>query len=280
MERNAEDEKKYINLSNVENLPHSELFKEVATVIAEKNLQYVNGHDVIPALKNTFYSRYGKRMLDVCLSSIALVVTLPLNLVLGMLTFFDVGRPIFFHQKRVGKNNKLFVLTKFRNMTNDKDKNGDLLPPSERVTRLGKFVRKTSIDELLNFWSVFKGDMSLIGPRPLLTEYIERYSERHKKRHLVKPGLECPIMNLNNNRDAWGKQFENDVYYVEHISLGLDLKMTLALVRMVFDRKSREARGSGMRGTFMGYERDGSTIDSCKVPIEYYEEAVQRLECE
>lgn len=276
MEGNTVIKEKWINLSDVKNIPHSELFEMVSKVIAEKNLDHLNKNDREVFVRHSFYSKYGKRAIDILLSSIALIVTLPINLLLAICTFFDVGHPIFFRQRRVGYNAEVFTITKFRNMTNEKDKNGDLLSPSERVTKLGKFVRKTSMDELLNFWSVLKGDMSLIGPRPLLPEYMVRYTERHKMRHYVRPGLECPILSKTNNR-TWKDQFENDVYYVENISLMLDIKMAFALVHMVFDHKSAGARGSGMRGTFMGYDWDGSSIDSCCVPLQYYCEAVIRL---
>ena len=266
---------KYINLSEVEEIPHQELFAMVSRVIAEDTIQYINEHDIKVVPRRSLYTKFGKRILDVVLSVIALLITLPVNLILTVCTYYDVGRPIIFQQKRVGHNAKLF--TKFRNMTNATDENGILLPPAQRVTRLGKFVRKTSLDELLNFWCVLKGDMSIIGPRPLLVEYMERYSNRHKMRHAVRPGLECPMLHQANNRATWKDQFENDVYYVEHVSLILDIKMAFALVRMVFDRNGTAARGNAVRGSFMGYDRDGSSIDSGEVPARYYYEAAKRL---
>lgn len=267
----------YINLSTVEDIPHPELFAMVSKIIAEDTLQFVNERDSAVIPRKSFYTKFGKRVGDIVFSAMALIITLPINLVLAICTLFDVGRPIMFHQKRIGYNGKIFTITKFRNMTNDTDKNGVLLPPSQRVTKIGKFLRKTSLDELLNFWSVLKGDMSLIGPRPLLIEYLDKYSDRHMMRHAVKPGLECPILNQTNNRATWKDQFENDVYYVEHVSLILDIKMTFALVRMVFDRKGTAARGNAMRGSFMGYDQSGSSIDSYEVPEHYYYEAVERL---
>ena len=144
--------------------------------------------------KNTLYTRFGKRFLDILVSLPACIVLLPLNAIFAVCTYFDVGRPIFFKQTRMGMNGKTFTLTKFRNMNEKRDENGKLLPPSQRVTKFGKFMRKLSLDELLNFWSVLKGDMSIIGPRPQPIFLHERMSDRHKMRTAVRPGLECPRM--------------------------------------------------------------------------------------
>ena len=165
---------------------------KIADKLAEDRLDSINLglEDVSPS--KTFYAQYGKRIIDVVISVIALLVTLPFNLTLGIITFFDLGAPIFFAQKRAGKDGKVFTLLKFRNMNNAVGANGELLPPEERVTKIGRFVRKTSMDELLNFWSILKGDMSVIGPRPLPPEYTHRYNKRHVHRLDVRPGLECP----------------------------------------------------------------------------------------
>lgn len=267
----------YINLSDVEGIPHPELFDMVTKVILEDTLRYVNMHSDAVVPRTSFYTRYGKRSIDIVLASLALIITLPVNLLLAVCTLFDVGRPIIFRQSRVGLNGNVFKIMKFRNMTNETDENGQLLPPSQRVTKFGRFVRKTSLDELLNFWSVLKGDMSLIGPRPLLLDYINVYSDRHRMRHAVRPGLECPIILESTDRSTWAGQFENDVYYVEHVSLLLDIKMAFALARMVFDRNGTAARGNAMKGSFMGYNRDGSSIDSHNVPIRYFDEALERM---
>ena len=255
-----------------------DMLDEVARIIAEDTLPDINANSADVRPKNSPYTRYGKRALDILLSLLALIVTSPVNLVLAVCTYFDVGRPILFKQQRVGKNGELFTVVKFRNMTNDTYENGELLPPSERVTKFGAFVRKTSLDELLNFWSVFKGDMSIIGPRPLALRYEERYSERHRKRNLVKPGLECPILNTKGKRATWEEQFENDIYYVEHVSLALDLRLVWLLVRMVLDRKGSSERGSATRGSFMGYREDGSCINSRHVPARYVNAALERYE--
>lgn len=176
------------------------------------------------------------------------------------MTLKDVGRPILFEQKRVGKDGREFTLIKFRNMTNERDERGELLPPSQRVTKFGKLMRKTSLDELLNFWSVFKGDMSLIGPRPLVPEYTSRYSKRHKMRLAVRPGLECPPRELSDHAWTWQEQFENDIWYVEHVSFATDCRMFLNLVRFALDRKNSSVRAAANRGPFTGYDEAGNAI--------------------
>ena len=233
---------------------------EIADTLAAERLPIINEHleDVIPS--TTFYARYGKRALDIVVSGIALVICLPINLVLAIGTFLDVGRPIFFRQQRVGRDGKMFTILKFRNMLNTYDERGELLPASERVTKFGKFVRKTSLDELWNFWSIFKGDMSLIGPRPLLPEYTHRYNKRHKMRLSVRPGLECPPRELSDHVWTLHEQFENDVSYVENISFKTDCVMFINLVKFAFDRKSAQARATSKRGTFMGYSLKGEAI--------------------
>ena len=249
---------------------------EIADMLAADNLSIVDAKldDVIPS--STWYVRYGKRVLDIAISGCALIVTLPINLVVGIITFFDVGRPIFFKQQRVGRNGDLFTVIKFRNMRNTTDENGELLPASQRVTKFGKFVRRTSIDELLNFWSVFKGDMSILGPRPLVPEYTHRYNKRHKMRLVVRPGLECPPRKLDGHVWTWQEQFDNDVWYVENLSFKTDCMMFINLVKFAFDRKSTAARAVSSRGIFMGYGTDGCVLD-LDATLEKYPELCQAV---
>lgn len=229
--------------------------ERLVSYLKENYLEETNkvSSEVHPA--NNLYSRVVKRFFDIVISSIALAVTLPFNLAFGVCTFFDVGLPIFFKQTRSGKDGKTFTLVKFRNMNEKKDKDGKLLPPSERVTKFGKFMRKYSLDELLNFWSVLKGDMSIIGPRPLPVTFTDRMSERHKQRGKVRPGLECPRV-LKGDPDIcqYQNQFENDIWYVEHVSLITDLRMIFLLVKMTFNTKKRSSNAEG-RGYFAGYDR-------------------------
>lgn len=203
--------------------------------------QYADGSQVVRPRVN-FYSLYGKRMLDILFGGIGVVLTLPINLVLAILTLFDVGFPIIFKQERIGLNNKPFTLVKFRNMTNETDANGKLLPASERVTKFGKFVRKMSLDELLQFWLILIGKMSIIGPRPLVKSYLPQYTERHRMRHVVRPGLECPPHAKNVQIFTWDDRFENDIWYVEHISFCTDIKMLFQMLRLVFNKKNNSVR--------------------------------------
>lgn len=253
-----------------------ELTKEmrwyVADRLAEDRLPVVN--DIVETItpKSSFYSKYGKRYLDIAISSFALVVTLPVNMIIGLVTFFDVGVPVFFRQERTGKDGRTFEMLKFRNMRNTRDERGELLDPTLRVTKWGQFVRRTSLDELLNFWSVLKGDMSIIGPRPLVPEYLGRYNKRHLQRLAVRPGLECPPRMPVDHAWTWQDQFENDVWYVENVSFKTDCYMMYQLVRFTFDHKHAAERGSAMRETFMGYDVNGTVITLTEVPQEYIDE--------
>ncbi len=249
--------------------------RTVRQLIKEDTLEYMNKRFDKVKPRKSIYTIFVKRMIDILVSFLALTVTLPINLIIGICTYFDVGNPIFFKQERCGKNGKIFRIVKFRNMTNETDENGELLPPKDRVTKFGKFVRKTSLDELLNFWSILKGDMSLIGPRPLVDEYTTYMSDRHRMRSAVRPGLECPVIIETGYESSWSEQFENDVYYVENVSFMLDVKMIFKLIQMVFNRKSSAVRGNVQRGSFMGYDTDGNSIISKKVPRKYIDKILE-----
>lgn len=242
---------------------------ELADKLAEDRLPAINATLEPVAPPDTFYAKHGKRILDVAISLPVFLVTLPVNIVIGAVTFFDVGRPLMFKQDRIGRDGKEFVLLKFRNMTEAKDENGDLLPPEKRVTSWGKFVRKTSLDELLNFWSILKGDMSIIGPRPLLPEHKHRFNIRHRSRMAVRPGLECPPHEDAGHVLTRQEQFENDVWYVENLSFKTDIKQAIRLVKLALNKKSTEARATSARGIFMGYSEDGVVITLEDVPQEY-----------
>lgn len=244
----------------------------IADRLAEERLPLVNADDVPVYPSATFYARYGKRMLDIVISSIALVLTAPVNLVAAIVTKSDVGSPIMFRQQRIGKDAQPFTIVKFRNMTNETDDRGELLPPAERVTKFGQFMRKTSLDELLNFWSVLKGDMSIIGPRPLVPEYTHRYSNRHRMRLAVRPGLECPPRSMSHSVRTWQEQFENDVWYVEHLSFRTDCMMLANLVRFALDPENANARASAERGSFMGYGLDGKAINERSIEQSYVDD--------
>lgn len=199
---------------------------------------------------DSFYVKYVKRCLDIMISLPAVVVTLPVNLVIGIVTFCYLGRPVFFSHERPGLAEKPIKMVKFRNMTNEKDENGNLLPPSQRVTKIGKFLRKTSLDELLQFWLILEGKMSIIGPRPLLMVYLPRYSSRQHKRHAVKPGLECPLADYSPDGVSWEERLENDVWYVEHISFKTDMIMLFRLIKLVFNHTRSSVRGNKIDSEF------------------------------
>lgn len=237
--------------------------EHIAQLLKDKNLEYTNriSKEVNP--KDTLYTRVVKRVLDIAISLPACIILLPFNLIFAICTFCDVGRPIIYRQTRVGKNGKLFTMIKFRNMNNKTDEDGKLLPPSQRVTTFGKFMRKFSLDEFLNFWSILKGDMSIIGPRPTPVFIYERMSNRHQKRVAVRPGLECPrVVNVQEGEYyKYQRTYENDIWYVEHVSFLVDLRLVLLLVKMVFSLKKRgdQAKGNGIT-YFVGYDEKGRAL--------------------
>ena len=240
----------------------------IAAAICEDNKRKAGRGEVIP-MKRSFYVRYGKRMLDIVIGLVACIVLAPVNFLLAAITFLDVGSPILFRQERVGKDGKPFCLVKFRNMTNETNEKGILLPPEQRVTRWGRFVRRASLDELLNFWSILKGDMSVIGPRPLPKKYIGRFNTYHQQRHFVRPGLECPFHDPSLAVQGWQGRLDNDVWYVRNISLKTDVKMMLLLVKKVFSGKERTESAAGRTGEFIGYCEDGSVMNEWNIPRKY-----------
>ncbi|WP_316062033.1 sugar transferase [Finegoldia magna] len=250
---------------------------KAAEMLAKDRLDIINSNLDDVEVKHSIYSKYVKRLLDIIISLVALVLSLPINIVIGLLTIIDVGRPIIFKQKRLGLNGKEFTIYKFRNMTNEKDEYGELLPANERITRFGSFVRRTSLDELLNFWSIFKGDMSIIGPRPLPPEYHIRFNKRHLARLSVKPGLECPLIKQTNSVWTWDQQFDNDVWYVENVSFKVDLLLLIALFKFAFNKSNSIARAKVQRGIFMGYDLNGKVLTLENVP-EYYLDEVLKSE--
>lgn len=167
------------------------------------------------------------------------------------LYFANNGKPFFF-QTRPGKNERLFRIIKFKTMNDKKDRDGKLLPDEQRMTRIGSFVRKTSLDEIPQLLNVIKGDMSLVGPRPLLPQYLPLYNETQKKRHLVKPGITGWAQVNGRNAISWQQKFEYDVWYTEHISLALDLRILFLTVKKVFIREGIAAEGMATTEAFKG----------------------------
>lgn len=191
---------------------------------------------------HSFYSIVIKRALDIIFSGFAIVILSPLFLVIALLELVFHGKPILYGTKRPGKDGKIFKMYKFRSMTNERGPDGFLLPEEERLTKFGIFIRKTSLDELPELFNVLIGDMSIIGPRPLLVEYLPLYSMRHAMRHSVRPGLACERIDTSvSNTWTWGEQFDNDIWYIENISLITDIKMLGAIFRKVIRRDDYRA---------------------------------------
>lgn len=189
------------------------------------------------------YKLFFKRVIDFTFSLIFLIIFSPIFIFVMLGLFFvNNGKPFFF-QKRAGKNDKIFEIIKFKTMNDKKDSNGDLLPDTERLTSFGAFVRKTSLDELPQLFNIFKGEMSLIGPRPLLPEYLEFYSDYHKRRHRVRPGITGLAQVKGRNQMKFSERFNNDVYYVENISFGLDIKIIFLTVKSVLFKSSTIVNG-------------------------------------
>jgi len=179
------------------------------------------------------YKNCIKRLLDIFLSLIGIILLCWLYLILFILVRVKLGSPVLFKQQRPGKNEKIFTLYKFRTMTDARDEKGDLLPDSVRLTRFGKLLRATSLDELPELFNILKGDMSLIGPRPLLVSYLPYYSEREKLRHTVRPGLTGLAQVSGRNFIDWDHRLQKDVEYVEHLTFGMDLKVLWLTVKTV-----------------------------------------------
>ena len=192
----------------------------------------------IPKPRKSFYTKYIKRLLDIIISGIAILLLSPFFLVIIILELIYHGKPVIYKSKRPGKDGVLFDLLKFRSMTNECDGNGKLLPAADRVTPFGRILRRYSLDELAGLFCIFTGKMSIIGPRPLLTEYLPLYNERHKYRHSVRHGLVCLKQDGNDkiytNTWTWYNQFENDIFYVENVSFLIDVKMIIKAFKAVF----------------------------------------------
>jgi len=197
------------------------------------------------------YKRFVKRLLDIIISLCALIILSPLLLILWILVRIKLGKPALFAQERPGKDGKIFKLHKFRSMTDERDENGELLPDEVRLTRFGRIFRATSLDELPELFSILKGDMSLIGPRPLLVKYLPWYSEEESHRHDVRPGLTGLAQVNGRNAIGWEERFAYDLEYVNHLTFGMDLKIIGMTVGKVLKRS----------GTLSGAEQTVEDFD-------------------
>lgn len=184
------------------------------------------------------YKCFFKRFFDFFLSLFALILLSPIFLILSVCVLCNMGAPIFFKQKRVGKNEKIFTMYKFRTMSNKKDKDGNLLPDEQRVTKFGKFLRSTSLDELPELINILKGDLSIIGPRPLLVEYLPYYTEEERRRHDVRGGLTVPEVLYDNVTPTWEEQFSYEVAYAKNVTFWMDVKILFYTVRNLFKRNT------------------------------------------
>lgn len=198
------------------------------------------------------YAKYFKRVIDFCLSLIGLIVLSPLLLLLMLLGAVFMGGNPFFTQERPGKDEKIFKLIKFRTMDNRKDKDGNLLPDEVRLNKYGRFLRSTSLDELPELINILKGDMAIVGPRPLLVRYLERYNEEQHHRHDVRPGLTGYAQAHGRNAISWEDKFAMDVWYTKHITFLGDIKILIDTVMVVFKRSGVSSETSATMEEFMG----------------------------
>lgn len=206
--------------------------------------------------KAGFYETYIKRLMDIVLSGCGLLVLSPVLLVTAVLVRVKLGSPVIFRQPRPGRDGVVFNLYKFRSMTDETDENGNLLPDEVRLTKFGKLLRATSLDELPELWNILRGDMSVVGPRPLLVKYLPLYNEQQRHRHDVRPGLTGWAQVHGRNLIGWEEKFQLDLWYVEHISFAVDVKTILLTVRNVLRREGISSEGAATMEEFTGTKED------------------------
>lgn len=202
--------------------------------------------------KQGFYEKHVKRPMDFIISLFALIVLSPVFACVAFLVKINLGSPVLFKQKRPGLNEKIFVMYKFRTMTDKRDKKGRLLPDDKRLTRFGKFLRASSLDELPELINILKSEMSLVGPRPLLVEYLPRYNTYQRRRHEVKPGLTGYAQVNGRNEISWKKKFIFDMWYVRNVSFLLDIKIIIQTIKRVLNKDGVNSKGSVTMEIFRG----------------------------
>lgn len=207
------------------------------------------------------YKKFFKRFFDIVLSLIAIIILSPVYLIISILVLIFMGWPIFFKQPRPGKNEKIFNMYKFRTMTNKKDKDGNLLPDEQRLNGFGKFLRKTSLDELPEIFLILSGKMSFVGPRPLVVQYLPYYTEEEHHRHDVRPGLTGWAQVNGRNNLNWDDRFKLDVEYVNNISLKFDVKIILLTIKKVVKASDINVRGTGKMVDFDEYRRKQNELN-------------------
>lgn len=213
------------------------------TEVRTNTVQLVNGG---------VYRKYIKRPMDLILSLCAIIVLAPVLLILAILVRVKLGSPVLFRQKRVGLNEKIFTLYKFRTMTDERDGNGELLPDEIRLTRFGKTLRSTSLDELPELFNIIKGDMSIVGPRPLLIQYLAFYNNQQKRRHEVRPGLSSLAAINGRNTLTWEEKFNYDIAYIDNISFALDMKIIIETIWVAIKREGISQESCATAEEFKG----------------------------
>lgn len=206
--------------------------------------------------KQSFYEKYIKRLFDIICSLLAICILGWLLIIIAVLVRINLGSPVFFKQARPGKDEKIFNMYKFRTMTDERDEYGEFLSDEARITKFGNILRATSLDELPELINILKGDMSVVGPRPLLIAYLSRYSAKQHRRHEVRPGLTGYAQAYGRNSITWEEKFEKDVYYVDHVSLWLDIKIIFKTFFAVLKREGISSETSVTMEEFMGPETE------------------------
>lgn len=197
-----------------------------------------------------------KRIFDIVFSSIAIIIFFPILLGVYVTCLLTFGKPVIFKQKRIGLHNRSFTIFKFRTMTNGKDSFGDLLPDGQRITRFGRFLRHSSLDELPELFNVFRGDMSLVGPRPLLVEYLDHYTQEQIRRHNVLPGITGWAQVNGRNAISWQQKFDLDIWYIDNWTLLLDVKILFMTIWQVLNRKNIKASDHATMPKFSSSENE------------------------
>ena len=205
--------------------------------------------------KKHFYELYVKRPQDILCALLAMIVLSPILLVVSLLVRFKLGSPIIFKQKRPGKDGVIFNLYKFRTMSNERDEKGNLLPDEMRLTKFGKILRSTSLDEHPELWNILCGQLSIVGPRPLLPEYLPLYNEQQARRHEVRPGFTGYAQVNGRNAISWEEKFEKDVYYVDHISFLMDWKIIIKTIKTVLTHEGISSENSVTMEPFTGTKK-------------------------
>lgn len=201
------------------------------------------------------YKKFGKRILDIVLVLIFFILFWWVYIIVGLLVKKKLGSPIIFSQKRPGKDGKIFIMNKFRSMTDGKDKDGNILSDEQRLPKFGKLLRATSLDEIPGLWNVLKGEMSLVGPRPLLVEYLSRYNKTQARRHEVRPGITGWAQVNGRNAISWENKFKYDVEYVDNYNFIMDIKIIFLTIKKVFVSEGISAEGQATITEFMGSEK-------------------------